>query len=175
MTIFPDRLESFAKNSDHLDVEHLYTVVPAVFVAIAFVFQIRPLINLVAIFDSIYQVQVVSLMALKGILGGSIGLYLYTTEDTLFLLNNEAKTKEQAFLIVLISIISIGITVDWVAPAIVDALVYDALQIVAIILVGGMWYLHRLVEGWKLANELPHLLAGFLLFAAPYFPHWIGG
>lgn len=174
MTIFPEQLESFAEDSDHLDVEHLYTVVPAVIICIGFLFQISPLIDLVATLDSVHEVRTTALMALNGLLGGVIGLFLYTTEDTLFISNGEARTKEEAFGIILGSIIGIGIAVDWVAPVIVDALAYDVLQIAAILLIGGMWYLHRLVEKWNLWNELPHLSAGLILLIAPHLPNWIG-
>lgn len=173
MTIFPDELESFAENSDHLDVEHLYTLVPAIVVAIVFALQIAPLVDFVATLDRIYEIRTVALIALKGILGGSIGLFLYTAEDTLFLSNGEARTKEEAFIIVISSIIGIGIGVQWIAPWIANQLAYEALQISAIILLGGMWYLHRLVDGWNLQNEAPHLFAGFLLIIAPYIPNWI--
>jgi hypothetical protein len=174
MTVFPDSLEEVAENSDYMDVEHLYTVMPAVVIAAGFALQIGPLVELAATLDTIDELRKSATAALKGILGGAIGLFLYSTEDSLFFSNGEARTKEQALLVVLGTIVGVGVAVDWVAPAIIDELSYDVLQVSALLLIGGMYYLHHLVAEWRLENELPHLCAGLLIFVAPYLPAWIG-
>jgi len=38
-------------------------------------------------------------------------------------------------------------------------------------LVLGMWYLHLLIENWKLSNEWPHVLSGVLIAFGPYAPY----
>jgi hypothetical protein len=64
-----------------------------------------------------------------------------------------------------------GLLVDVVIPQLVEPFPFVVVQTAGLLLVVGMWYLHLLIENWKLSNEWPHVLSGLLIAFGPYVPY----
>lgn len=95
------------------------------------------------------------MMALKGIGAGMVAHFTYSTSEISFRSRQTLQSKERALLIILGVSVGAGLLVNVVIPQLVEPFPF-VVKTSGLLLVVGMWYLHLLIENWKLSNEQPH-------------------
>lgn len=118
-----------------------------------------------------YTTGEVVLSALEGIVMSILGGHLYSQGDTYFAAITESyNSKETAFLIRIGLITCLGLAVGLFIPE----YIYENAEFVVVQSFGGVvllgyFLIHEEIVGWRLSNEMPVLVAGFLLIAGPMF------
>lgn len=168
MGLLPDTLEQTAQDSGIIDVEHLYSLLPASFVVLAFYYNISPVTRLFGALDSMSGLQFIIELALKGVLGGLATYFVYSAGEYSFTVGQQMQSKEKAVQIVLFSAVLVGIVVGIVAPRLIERAKYPVMQIGVVTFLLGLAYVHLLVDHWRLDKEWPHIVAAIVIAAAPY-------
>lgn len=164
------RIITFAERSEYIDVEHLPSIALAGIIGGAFLFDIRPLLVVFRALDRIRVIESVTLLALQGVIGGIVTLYIYDAGENSFRMAGKMRTKEEALKIFIVITVAIGACVGMLAPYLFNAFPYPTLQSVSLVVVLGLTYLHRLISKWRLKNEWPHLLSGIAIIISPWLP-----
>jgi hypothetical protein len=167
MSPIPGPLYRFAERSEYIDPEHLFALIPAGFVAVAFWGGAGALISVIRGVEH-PVIQWWATAALSGTVGAMIIHRLYTTESFGIRVGDELTTKEKALLLILSSSIVVGGAMRIVAEEIAVLLPYPAIQMSALTLLLGFYHIHELVERWKFGNEIPYIVAGIIAFIAPF-------
>jgi len=166
-----DTIMSTAEDSDYIDVEHVWPLGIGLTVVLISLLDIRALNQLLASLDGFTQLRDLLLMALKGVGAGMLTHFAYSTSDVSFRSRQTLQTKERALLLILGVGVGAGLLIDVVIPQLVEPFPFVVVQTTGLLLVLGMWYLHLLIENWKLSNEWPHVLSGVLIAFGPYVPY----
>jgi hypothetical protein len=166
-----DAILSWAEDSDYIDVEHVWPLgIGFTIVLISFV-DIRGMDQLLASLDGVTRLRDLLVMALKGVAAGMITHFAYSTSHVSFRSRKSLQSKERALLIILGVGVGAGLLIDVVIPQLIEPFPFVVVQTTGLLLVVGMWYLHLLIENWKLSNEWPHVLSGLLIAFGPYVPY----
>ena len=161
---------TYAERSNHIDPEHVWPLGVGLSVAVISILDIGVLERILISFDSFANLRLLLIMGLKGVAAGMVAHYAYSTTEFSFQSRDSTQTKENSlFILVIVGVIG-GLLVDVAIPRLVEPFRYVVLQSAGLLLVLGMWYLHLLIENWKLKNEWPHLLSGALIAFGPYLP-----
>ena len=166
-----DAIMSRAADSEHIDPEHVWPLGIGFTVVLIALADIRALNQLLASLDGFTQLRQLLVMALKGIGAGMIAHFAYSTSEISFRSRQTLQSKERAFMIILGVGVGAGLLVDVVIPQLIEPFPFVVVQTAGLLLVVGMWYLHLLIENWKLSNEWPHVLSGLLIAFGPYVPY----
>ncbi|WP_434530163.1 hypothetical protein ACODNH_01330 (plasmid) [Haloarcula sp. NS06] len=166
-----DAIMSWAADSEYIDPEHVWPLGIGSIVVIVALVDVRALDQLLASLDGFTQLRQLLVMALKGVAAGMITHFAYSTSDISFRSRQTLQSKEQALLIILGVGVGAGLLIDVVIPQLVEPFPFVVVQTTGLLLVVGMWYLHLLIENWKLSNEWPHVLSGLLIAFGPYVPY----
>ena len=166
-----DTIMSTAEDSGYIDVEHVWPLGIGLTVVLISLLDIRALNQLLASLDGFTQLRDLLLMALKGVGAGMLTHFAYSTSDVSFRSRQTLQTKERALLLILGVGVGAGLLIDVVIPQLVEPFPFVVVQTSGLLLVLGMWYLHLLIENWKLSNEWPHVLSGVLIAFGPYVPY----
>lgn len=166
-----DAIMSRAADNEYIDPEHVWPLGIGCTVVLIALADIRALNQLLASFDGFTQLRQLLIMALKGIGAGMIAHLAYSTSEISFQSRQTLQSKERALMIILGVGVGAGLLVDVVIPQLVEPFPFVVVQTAGLLLVVGMWYLHLLIENWKLSNEWPHVLSGLLIAFGPYVPY----
>lgn len=164
---FIDSIYNYAERSEYIDTEHVLPLLIGLSTAMAFYLEIEFLLSLFLQLEY-SPLPLVLEPAFKGLVGGLLTTLAYTTEKTSFKVKKSMQTKEKAMGIVLTVMLLVGFGVDWVAQDIITLLRYPTLQLIGLVFLFSLGFIHLLVGNWKLENEWPHVLAGILVVMAPY-------
>jgi len=162
---------SWAEDSDYIDPEHVWPLGIGLSIVLISFLDIQALDQLLVSLDGVTQLRQLLVMALKGVVAGMITHFAYSTSDISFRSRQTLQSKERALLIILGVGVSAGLLIDVVIPQLVEPFPFVVVQTTGLLLVAGMWYLHLLIENWKLSNEWPHVLSGLLIAFGPYVPY----
>jgi hypothetical protein len=166
-----ESIMSWAADSEHIDPEHVWPLGIGCLVVLVALADIHALNQVLASLDGFTQLRQLLVMALKGIGAGMVAHFAYSTSDISFRSRRTLQSKERALLIILGVGVGAGLLVDVVIPQLVEPFPFVVVQTAGLLLVVGMWYLHLLIENWKLSNEWPHVLSGLLIAFGPYVPY----
>jgi hypothetical protein len=160
----------WAEKSKWIDPEHLWTLVPSCLIAIVFVFQLTSVISIVSQLFGIIP-EAIHELALSGLIAGIASDRIYYTGERRFAAgrNGPYRNKEDAFMILIASMIVLGGLATYVVPGLINSLPYPSIQIVGLVIVLGFYYLHRLVSRWSLKKEWPHVVSAILLTGVPFY------
>jgi FtsH-binding integral membrane protein len=116
-----------------------------------------------------FTISEILVAALQGIIIGMVGGKLYSYGDTYFKFITESfDTKEVTFLARVGVMTVVGIVIGLVIPELVERHAdYVAVQMTGVVVVVGYLLIHLEIGNWRLWNEAPVLLAGFLLAVVP--------
>jgi len=166
-----DAIMSWAADSEYIHPEHVWPLGIGSIVVLVALVDVRALDQLLASLDGFTQLRQLLVMALKGVAAGMITHFAYNTSDISFRSRQTLQSKERALLIILGVGVGAGLLIDVVIPQLVEPFPFVVVQTTGLLLVVGMWYLHLLIENWKLSNEWPHVLSGLLIAFGPYVPY----
>lgn len=154
--------------SETIDEEHVVTASVALFVGFVFWADIEFITSMLYSLDSIDILVLIAEIAITGLFGGFVTLLAYSTDNRSLTVGGSMQTKEKAIAAVVGTILVVGAGAELVSPWILSALELVFVQAVALTFIGGLLYVHLIVDRWRLDNELPHAFAALLLIAAPY-------
>lgn len=139
-------------------------------------FDIRVVTDLFRAVDSIgvaygYELEEIFVAAIQGVVIGIVGGSLYSQGDRYFaFLTKSFDTKETAFAVKIGVMTLLGIVVGLVIPDLIDRHVeFVVVQTTGIVTVFGYTLVHTEMVNWRIANELPVLLAGGVLMLTLLF------
>ncbi|CQH55191.1 uncharacterized protein HHUB_2196 [Halobacterium hubeiense] len=158
-----------ARRSRYIDEEHLLTLAPGFVVFVTFVLDVRPLIDLLIYVVNLPFVDTISSLSLQGLVAAMVTHFLYNVTSTSFQIASSMQTKERAMIIVVGAMLIVGSAVDIVIPEFVSRLSYPGVQVLGLDIALLLYYVHALVDNWKLVNEWPHLIGALLLVFGPQF------
>jgi hypothetical protein len=168
MSILPDSWITFAERSDIIDVEHLRTGILAIIIGVPIMLEIPVILDLFRAVDQIqYSVLLVGTVC-KGMAGGMVTHYAYSTTDRSFKIAEGMKSKEDAVKVVVAVSLAVGFLIGPGIDRLISNLELVVVQGGTLALLSAFLYLHLLISDWKLENEWPHVLAGLFVLTAPY-------
>jgi len=154
--------------SEYIDLEHLWSLIPASVLSCGFLIGFDPLIMGVSSITQSDPLMSILVLSLQGLVAGLVTFFIYEVGNQSFQVRNSMQTKENALLIVIAVMLGVGSGVEIVVPAVINRLPYTGLQITGAILAIGFYYVHALVDDWILENEWPHLLSAVMIFVIPF-------
>ena len=166
-----ESIMSWAADSEYIDPEHVWPLGIGCTIVLVALVDVRVLNQVLASLDGFTQLRQLLVMALKGVVAGMITHFAYSTSDISFRSRQTLQSKERALLIIFGVGVGAGLLIDVVIPQLVEPFPFVVVQTTGLLLVVGMWYLHLLIENWKLSNEWPHVLSGLLIAFGPYVPY----
>jgi hypothetical protein len=152
----------------------LYFLLIAVGLGAGIVFRIDLITNFLYWLDGVdvvygYTTDQILIAAIQGIVLSIIGSMLFSQGDSYFaFITDSFNTKETTFLVRvgLMTFLSIAVTI--VLPEFIYAhSEFVVVQTLGVVVFLGYYMIHNDIGNWKISNEAPVLLAGFVLFAAP--------
>ena len=164
---FIDWLNHAIQRSNYLDIDHLWSLVPALL--IAFDFYLDSHVFTGALTSIVNQSGLIGIfnLSLQGLVASIVTLSIYSIGNKSFKVGNQMQSKEKALAVVIFVMLTVGSAVEVLVPRVVALLSYPGIQTAGLVISIGFVYLHLLVEDWKLENEVPHLLAAALLVLGP--------
>ena len=168
--------EEVQKAIDKSDYDNweLYFLIASSATGLLIYFEVRFVIALLENLDAAvlaYEITLSEfvLSALQGVILGLLGWRLFSQGDRYFaFINGLFDTKETAVLVKIGLMTGVGILLGLIVPHVVEQNVeFVVLQVGSTVLLLGYVLVHLEIQNWKLWNELPVLLASFLLAVAP--------
>lgn len=150
-----------------------YFLAVAAVVSVVIAADLRPVTDWLASLDGVrlgsYTVGEVLVASLQGIVVGMIGGKLYASGSVHHrIVHGSVRRKESVVLIRLAFLTLLGILVGLVVPDLVYANAeYVVVQMTGVVLLIGYVLVHVEVVNWRLAHELPVVVACVLLAAVP--------
>ncbi|WP_226005983.1 hypothetical protein [Natrinema salinisoli] len=152
----------------------VYFLIWAAFISLCIYAEIRLITGMLRSLDTTtfaYGMRLgeIFIAALQGIIVGIFGWKLFSQGDTYFAVGTSSfDTKETAFLVKIGVMTLVGVVIGLVIPSIVETYAeYVVIQTGGAVILLGYALIHIEIQNWKALNELPVLLAGFLLAYVP--------
>jgi hypothetical protein len=153
----------------------LYFLIFAVLLGAAIILQIRAVTDFLYQLDYLpmaygYDFSQTLIAAFQGIVIGMSGGWIYSQGDRYFaFLTDSYDTKETALIVRIGLMTLLGIGVGLVLPDLVRRYFeFVVVQTTGIVVITGYRLIHTEIIHWRIENELPVLVAGFILVVAPF-------